>query len=339
MTKRLTKETINERIANRGLRLAGQYSNKDTITTFECAHGHTWKASAGNVMRGTGCPYCSDRPPLDADKVNERLAERGIQLIGKYTSARTKTTFKCSQGHEWDATPDNVMRNHGCPYCANRPPLTRKDVNERLSNRRIVMIGDYVNANTVTAFRCEHGHEWETRPGDVMSGKGCPFCYGNHALTKEIINERLAHRGIKLIGEYRTNHFKTTFQCAEGHEWKADPAAVLSVSGCPECATSGIDLSKPGILYYLRIEDRNYTLWKIGITNTDVKRRFKGDLRKVTTIATWEYEQLKEGYDKEQSLLRKYSDSLYLGVDKLLSRGGNTELFVKDVLGLDKNYQ
>ena len=38
-------------------------------------------------------------------------------------------------------------------------------------------------------------------------------------LTKSIVNERLAGRGLELVGEYTNNATKTLFRCPEGHEW------------------------------------------------------------------------------------------------------------------------
>ena len=41
-------------------------------------------------------------------------------MVGELVNARTKTTFRCAEGHEWGARPTNVMSGTGCPHCANQ---------------------------------------------------------------------------------------------------------------------------------------------------------------------------------------------------------------------------
>ena len=60
-------------------------------------------------------------------------------------------------------------------------------------------------------------------------------------------------------------------------------------------------------------------------------------MKKIHIVKTWEYVVGTDAYDKEQEILAMYSHEQYTGIDKMLS-SGNTELFMWDVLGLDKNY-
>jgi len=60
-----------------------------------------------------------------------------------------------------------------------RNKLTKEDVNNRLSSRGLVMLGEYVNSQTKTQFKCNDGHTWEASPGNVMGGTSCPHCAGN----------------------------------------------------------------------------------------------------------------------------------------------------------------
>jgi hypothetical protein len=81
--------------------------------------------------------------------------------------------------------------------------------------------------------------------------------------------------------------------------------------------------------------DNSETLYKIGITNLNVQKRFPNvDLARIRVIKTWSYESGAEAAKREISVLQEFSDDLYTGVDVLIG-AGNTELFVRDVLGLD----
>ena len=53
--------------------------------------------------------------------------------------------------------------------------------------------------------------------------------------------------------------------------------------------------------------------------------------QKLTTADVMEY-----GWNHEQEILRQYSEFRNRSTDKPLKKGGNTELFTRDILGLDK---
>ena len=117
--------------------------------------------------------------------------------------------------------------------------VTKRTINERIANRGIVLVGGYKGARKKCIFRCGEGHEWIAVTDAVSRGNGCPHCAGNAPLSKSIINERIAHRGIMVVGEYKNTDTKTTFWCGSGHEWSARPAHVMNGTGCPICAVRG----------------------------------------------------------------------------------------------------
>ena len=96
----------------------------------------------------------------------------------------------------------------------------------------------------------------------------------------------------------------------------------------------GFQPTKPGALYYLKIIYPNTpTLYKIGITNYTVKRRFGSDMKYITILKEEIFQDGSIATEKEREILRKYKNKKYLGNPILQS--GNSELFVCDVLGLD----
>jgi len=118
MTARLTKETVNQRLEGRGIRLVGGYTRNSNKTLFKCLKDHEWMATPDSIMRASGCPHCAGNSPLSEKIVNQRLNGRGIRLVGDYINNITKTLFQCPEGHEWKATPSSVMSGAGCPSCA-----------------------------------------------------------------------------------------------------------------------------------------------------------------------------------------------------------------------------
>lgn len=97
-----------------------------------------------------------------------------------------------------------------------------------------------------------------------------------------------------------------------------------------------------GKIYYLRLEYFNsvgdiVTLYKIGYTSRTVAHRITTigfpSCVIVTIITSVSYSKLVDCYNIEQLLHQEHSRYRYRGV-KLLENG-NSELYVKDVLGLD----
>jgi hypothetical protein len=143
----LTAEVINDRLADRKITMTGSYENTQVKSEFTCSVKHRWSATPNSVLRGTGCPHCSNIAPLTAEVINGRLQERGITMIGVFTTSHIKTEFTCSDGHIWSATPAPILRGGGCPTCAKtgfdpEKPATLYHITiERPGYNKIGMIG------------------------------------------------------------------------------------------------------------------------------------------------------------------------------------------------------
>lgn len=182
MASKFTKEDMNEWLLKdgRGIVLMGDYLGKDVSTTFRCAAGHDWLCRPSHIKRGIGCRRCTNTKPT-TDDINQRLlsADKGISLVGKYITAKTKTLFQCKNGHQWMATPTSII-NSGteCPYCIGTHQPTTEEFSEWLimDGRGITLLGDYVTSKTKTKFLCAHGHDWMTMPSNIKNGSGCPYC-------------------------------------------------------------------------------------------------------------------------------------------------------------------
>lgn len=279
LIKRITKDDINNRLLHRGIVLTGEYEKTHSKTSFRCSNEHSWLATPGNVLYGTGCPHCSGNIPLTKQIVNERLRDRGIEMLGEYVHQKQKTLFKCHENHTWKAAPGSVLYANGCPTCGKTKlaeiqkskRLTKDTIFERLSGREIQLIGEYENAHSKTSFMCKSGHTWEAAPGSVMAGNGCPHCSGRFPLTKEKVQHRLAKRKITLVSEYLGTQAKSIFRCEVGHEWKTAAANVIQGTGCPHC-DGQIPLSKE--IINARISNRGFAMLS-DYKNVDTKASFR----------------------------------------------------------------
>jgi hypothetical protein len=86
----------------------------------------------------------------------------------------------------------------------------------------------------------------------------------------------------------------------------------------------------------LRIASSSGALYKIGITNRTVAERFGRDMGKITILKIWNFAGGADAYELEQKILRENAFEQYRG-PAILCDGGNDELFVSDVLGLDSS--
>jgi glutaredoxin len=409
MPPKLKLEVVNAHLNERGFTLVGEYVNANTHTTFRCSKGHKWFAQPRYIInQGWGCPHCAGNVKLTKEDIEKRLEGRGIRLLGDQTGLRNKATFACDYGHEWQAEINTVLNHRsGCPHCAKNAKLDSVVIIERLKPRGIQMISPYRGTAKKSLFKCQSGHEWEVGLASVLGGNGCRTCNieGQRYTTQEFIELAKAAHGdrydyskvdylnaktkveivcrrhgtfwqlplnhiqgrkngckecvfdrLRLTAkefikksklrhgdkydyskvEYKSNHDKVELICKEHGSFWQMPMNHMKETGCPGCAVTGFDQTKPGILYYLAVlTDDNETLYKIGITNLTVHQRFpKIDLERIRTLKTWSFERGEEAAKREESILRQFADDQYLG-PTLLVGAGNTELFVRDVLGLD----
>ena len=106
-----------------------------------------------------------------------------IEILGEYKGNKTKIKCKCKiDGYEWEVIPNGLLNNHGCPKCYGNIKKTTEEFKQEIKevNENIEVLGEYVNNKTKIKCKCKiDGYEFEMRPNNLLSGQGCPKCYGN----------------------------------------------------------------------------------------------------------------------------------------------------------------
>jgi hypothetical protein len=346
---KLTKAEIDKRLEGRGIRLVGDQTGLRNKVTFVCDYEHQWNAEINTVLNHrSGCPHCAKNAKLDIKTINDRLEPRGIKMIGHYQGTKNSSLFRCLAGHEWEVGLAGVLGGNGCPTCNVEK---QKYTTEEFIELAIAAHGQrynyskltYLNAKQKVEIICkQHGSFWQLPQNHIRGHQsGCRECAIEQLrLTVEEFSAKSKQKhGDKYDYSrvtYKTNHDKVELICKEhGSFWQL-PMNHIQGTGCPGCAVTGFDQTKPGILYYLAVLTyNNETLYKIGITNLTVRKRFPNvDLQRIKTIKTWPFERGEDAAQREISILREFSDDLYVGPAVLVG-AGNTELFIRDVLGLD----
>jgi hypothetical protein len=198
--------------------------------------------------------------------INDMLSIRDIFMIDEFTTKNSKSWFRCSHNHKWNALVKSVISGTGCPECnlSNRR-ISFDEVNERISSRDIRLIGQFVSTQHKALFRCDFGHEWSSVVNLVLRGRGCKMChFENRKFDADVINKKICDRGIKIVGKYLTSEVKTEFECKCGYVWSSKPNNILNGQGCPACVSYGFNPEKPGWVYIISFG----TFIKYGITNS-----------------------------------------------------------------------
>lgn len=300
---------------------------------------------------------------MGVKKTTEQFVTEAITVHGDkydyskvvYTGTNIKAVILCPIHGEFEQVASAHIKGYGCKACA----MELVQNGNKKSQEQCVMdfisthkdIYDYskmqyVNDVAKVTIICKIHGEFQQSPTSHKQGNGCPKCGKLLAAEKrtikfeEFIQRAIAAHGTKFSyfkEEYKAYKKNTIIQCNDCKlTFSTSPQhhAGLNGTGCPSCASSGFDVNKPAILYYLKvITEHNQILYKIGITNRTIEARFNLiDLSKIEIIKQKLYENGLEALEWETKLKRLYKHYQYKG-PKILS-SGNTELFTEDIIAM-----
>lgn len=157
----------------------------------------------------------------------------------------------------------------------------------------------YVAAKVKVILKCREHGEWLVTPNDHTNGSGCPSCGIVNRANKKRKSEQLVRESILKVhgGTYSykqhlgyVNKNSKIDICCSVHGWFSQTVTnhVGNQQGCPRCCTTGYQAKDPGSIYILTSEDN---LTKVGISNSDVKRRCR---------------MVSKSYGKEFKVLKSY---------------------------------
>lgn len=266
--------------------------------------GHEWQACIRPRIKGVGCPYCAnkkvlpgfnDLATLKPELINEWNYDKNTGLVDgnnvdistpdKVTTVSgNKVWWKCSKGHEWQATiAHRTSRGDGCPYCYGRYvlpgindlqtlfPEVAKEWNYE-KNKSLTPSEVTARSEKKIWWKCPANHEWiATVAHRTNERNGCPYCSGRYAIkgvndlattNPELVNEWNYEKNGALKPEdvLPKSEKKVWWKCSKGHEWQTQISVRVLGSGCPRCSGVGTSLPEQGVAYYLetvcRVEQR-----------------------------------------------------------------------------------
>ena len=148
---------------------------------WQCSKGHEWRATVSSRSNGHGCPYCSSKSVCDDNCLqtikpdlskqwhptkNKNLTPKGVTA-----HSNKKVWWRCSKGHEWQATVYSRTDGNGCPYCSGKAVCDDnclQTINPALAkewhptkNNKLTPKDVTPNSDKKVWWRCSKGHEWQ----------------------------------------------------------------------------------------------------------------------------------------------------------------------------------
>src|ERR1019366_1393612 len=173
----------------------------------------------------------------------QQLAEsKGMKFLSnEYFGVSKSHLWKCVNGHDWWARPDNVKISVGkCNKCYDRDKVTYERINAIIEKWGGQLLSkDFKNVKSYIKIQCEKNHIWETQVENIRAGKKGPHCAKNVRLTINDAYKLAEERGGKCLSiVYNNANELLEWQCSEGHIWKARYGNFYNGRWCKKCNES-----------------------------------------------------------------------------------------------------
>ena len=110
----------------------------------------------------------------------------GKCLSGEYVNTFTKLSWKCTKGHKWEDTPNNIKKGKWCKECATNKKLTIGEMRMIAKSRGGKCLSKiYIGAKSKLRWECGNGHKWGATPNSVKQGSWCRKCHNESLIGRK----------------------------------------------------------------------------------------------------------------------------------------------------------
>lgn len=272
-----------------------------------------------------------------------------------YIDRKTKVEITCKIHGPFFQLPSNHISNkQGCKECSNiarwdkRGRLTYIKFIEKLPNKhkeKYTYPEQLIDSSeAIIQIVCPIHGEFTQKVISHIHGSGCRECAGNTTKTKEtfVKDSNHVHNFLydysKFI--YQSSKDKGIIICSIHGEFEQTPDSHINgKAGCNYCGSGGTynkvyfekypeQCDKPSTFYFLQFEKDEEKFVKVGITITDLQKRFQPLSRnkgyEVTQLLVKELP-LQKAWELEQDVLSIFKGSSYSPLEHF---AGHTECIV-----------
>lgn len=142
-------------------------------TLWICEQDHLFRATyKAVVVVGFLCPYCQKDDK--AERYHSIGKPFGLHWVGALpVSVHKPTTWRCSNGHKWDASYVQIRSGRPCPCC-----LT--EMYRALAEEKNIVWADDQSPpphkQRKTWWQCPFGHKWLASYEQIATNSQCPWC-------------------------------------------------------------------------------------------------------------------------------------------------------------------
>lgn len=271
----------------------------------------------------------------------ERYNYSNVDYIGTHT----KVEIICKDHGSFFQIPKDHKKGFGCGRCAGKTSYSQKEFFDKVNEvheSKYTYLSPYTKANDKITIMCKDHGIFKQTAYTHMGGSGCNECgllkqTGRLPLKQDEVIKRFKEVHGDVYDYSKVNYIngktKVEIICKEHGSFNITTDCHKKGARCTSCVSYGFDLNEPAILYYIKVF--NGLAYKIGITNRTVIERFSNDdLKNMDTLKTWVFNTGREAKRREDEILKEYGYAKYTGENLL--KNGNSELFDRDVLGLDE---
>lgn len=235
-----------------GMCLSKNYISSLSLLSWQCANGHTWEASSGNIKSGTWCPFCGFQ------FVMENICREIFQTIFKKNFIKSRPKWlvnKNGSTMEFDGYNQKLaiaFEYHGEQHFTisrrfhegGQKVLKQRQVDDatkrllcKQNNVSLIEIPYSIKTKDLYKYIVSQCNKFgiEIPPHKKMDIEDMELNYFSRNLTEL---KRLAEeRGGELLSKtYLGAHRKLTWKCSKGHIWGAEPNTIKQGSWCGRCA-------------------------------------------------------------------------------------------------------
>ena len=161
----------------------------DEVRPWRCQKNHSWSARVSTRSRGARCPFCSGRKVWPGfNDLQSNFPEIAIELVNDDPTlvnclSRKFYTWKCAQGHTWQATVFSRTKNGmSCRICSNEVALSPFN-DLATTHPEIAQFAFRWDPSKYTAssrksrtWRCDKFHIWNSTIRKRIQVADCPKC-------------------------------------------------------------------------------------------------------------------------------------------------------------------
>lgn len=189
--------------------------NSDKIIIICKQHGD-FEQMPRNHLSGKGCARCGyDESAIkQSEESKNSFIEKSRDKHGDrydyervvYARAHDKVVITCKKHGDFEQTPRNHLKGHGCPRCGVKSTAVKKTQKAKDSfvEKARAVHGDrydysravYVRSYDKVIITCKTHGDFEQAPDHHLSGKGCPSCPNRYDQPASLY---LMHNGLGKV--------------------------------------------------------------------------------------------------------------------------------------------